>query len=227
MDLPPELRVMIWKYLLVLDQDQIEIRSYPPYGFSSSTAKSREFRQKRVIAVLRTSSVIYYETMPIFYHYNTLYFRYGRDFEKFVKHHNPKSRQFITSIRLDLIGSTPKALVLCEQLRYLQLDMYEGDPELEQLHERHWAGSSGMKDLAKLRGLISVKVLEFREDIEEDELIYSIDLQEYRRRFTASKVSKQPKVLHTKPPVRPVARKQALATRRQPERAVKGKRTNP
>lgn len=124
---PLEVGEIIWSHLLVLNEDEIEI--CPPRSRDDS-AESEQFRQMHVIAVLRVSKIIYQETMPTFYRCNTHFFEYSHYLEHFLKRCNPKSRQLIGSIHLEFVGSNPaqafKALLLCEQLRHLQLDTCGG-----------------------------------------------------------------------------------------------------
>lgn len=225
MDLPCELRMMIWDHLLVLNGDQIELCFHGPEACS---ARSKQFRTKHVIAILQTSRIIYQETMLTFYRYNTLYFKYSSNLEYFLKYVNPKCLQFIGSIRVKFVGANPiqtfKVLLLCEQLRHLQLDTYGGVFDGKEWHERHSVRSRGMKKLLKLRGLISVKVTRFAD--EEDELTSPTDLREYETLCTALEVLKQPKALQVQLPICPDASKSTLVKRRQPKKVVKGKRNS-
>lgn len=74
-----------------------------------------------------------------------------------------------------------------------------------------------MKDLLKVRGLISVNVTRLADG--DEELDYSVDLQEYETLCTALEVLEQLKVLQAQPPTRSVAIKSTLVkggkTRRQ------------
>lgn len=195
MDLPLELRTMIWNYVLVLNEDQIEIS--PPCKFKKGSAESEPIRRNHVLAILRTSRIIYQETMQTFYRHNTFYFSFSHYLEEFLNYGNPKSRQFIRSIRLQVVVWNPvqafKTLLQCEQLRHLQLCTYGGESEGKKWHERHSVRSSGMEELLKLRGLMSVKVSRFA--TRKAELHDPTDLLEYGRLRTALEVLKQPKLL--------------------------------
>lgn len=223
MDLPFELRMMIWDHLLVLNGDQIELC---PHGPEACSARSKQFRKKHVIAILRTSRIIYQETMLTFYRYNTLYFKYSCDLEYFLKFENSKCLQFIGSIRVKFVGANPvqafKVLLLCEKLRHLQLDTYGGVLDGKEWHERHPVRSRRMRELLKLRGLRSVKVTRFAD--EEDELTSPTNLREYETLCTTLEILKQPKVIQTQLPICPDASKSTLIKRRQSMEAVKGKR---
>lgn len=75
---------------------------------------------------------------------------------------------------MQIVGPNPinpfKAFLLCEQLRHLQRDMYGSRLDGKDWHQRHSVRFSGMRDLSKLRGLLSLTVTRFAD--EEEELEY-------------------------------------------------------
>lgn len=95
MHLPPEVRTMIWNYVLVLNGDQIEMCPHHRLAGGAElerfrqnrhadTAESERVRPKNFMAIIRTSRRISQETMPIFYRYNTFYFGFGIHLVHFV-----------------------------------------------------------------------------------------------------------------------------------------------
>ena len=199
MGLPPELRREIFKHHLVSP------RALHVTSCNESRPQGYQNRRNHIssLTLLLTSKSVYNEAMPLFYLDNTLHFE-GYKFQpfkcliNFLDSLSQDRRQYITSISLVYQGmSSPHAFRLlagCERLRHISLKV--GNFTLRGQPRTDWklVKAQGMKDLIKLRGLQTVKIIHNPYYPVVDKQKWETQLEAMR---AALQVLKHPKSIHS------------------------------
>ena len=178
MDLPLELRCMIFRELLVMPgpvfikyvyrEGQVGVYARParvapgpPKGFWYEELNgSNLIRQSSLLSIFSASKTIYRETVPLYFGCNHFDFVDLDRMEQFLNQVGAEYRWQIASISVRYYGKAParavKRLRECVGLRVLRLDITSysfgrGDPNTP-----HETPLLAMKDLLRIRGLDSI-----------------------------------------------------------------------
>ncbi len=170
MRLPPEIRNMVYKELLVMPA-MIAIGIGWSEGRSIIVEKVRleddeesdfEIDQKATRKLLHTSKTIYQEASHFYWGSNHLYFEDLDMLTEYLQRLRPDFRRLITHVTVRYIGRAParamKALSGCISLRKLTLDISFMTIYQTRITSAGLMTLTGMNDLLKLRGLEKVNL---------------------------------------------------------------------
>ena len=186
MDLPTEVRRMIFKELLVMNRSILLLRDmiveskgqveYVPRPRAFIHTEPEKFPPHRTIDeanmviqrdflnIFTANVALYRETAPVYFGLNTFYFQTLDLFDWFIGKIGAEKRWMLARVRISHIGNTLaraiKSLNSCLRLRELTLDL---EPtSAAPTHKYNPAPAQlqlwGMKDLLKLRGLTKLKL---------------------------------------------------------------------
>lgn len=161
MRLPPELRNMVYKELLVQPgMICIQFRGCPP-GESVQRADGRGSDHcidvKALRQLLWTSKTIYQEAAPFYFGSNHFRFQCLGTLTKCLQRLRPDSRRLLRRITVSFSNSTParamKLLGTCVSLSELTLEMCLGTAWSSRRKQDGRMQFNGLNDLLKIRGL--------------------------------------------------------------------------
>lgn len=184
MDLPLEVRTMIFKELLVMpgpvlfkrfvvaegnellsrasplamvNQRPSEDGQYPSHKFRESNI----IWQKSLVKIFLASKAIYRETVPLYFRNNVFNFDKLDFFESFVTRIGSECRRQLARLKLEFYGNASaraiKRLVDCVGLRELKLTIYSSSAAYHDRNASYAPVLYGMKDLLKVRGLTKLE----------------------------------------------------------------------
>ena len=188
MDLPLEVRTMIFKELLVMpgpilfknyvhsvqaERDKASLRAMPilmiyPRPFSGAQmsdiniVESNFIWQGPLLGVFLASKSIYRETVPIYFGTNFFSFESLSRFEDFVSKIGPECRWQLARLKIGYCGKAPtraiKRLVDCVGLRELELKIHSYSIAFLGDVFPYAPRLHGIKELLKVRGLTKLEV---------------------------------------------------------------------
>lgn len=196
MDLPLEVRTMVFKEFLVMPGPILSRReayfegkyqTIPPFaklpwfkfeqrgwwgsGSCEEINESSIIRQSDLLNIFSASKTIYRETVPLYFGCNTFEFRQLDDFEKFVTKIGAEYRWQLARVSIHRYrGRAParavKHLVTCVGLRELTLNMDGYSIATFSNVPPYNFNLYGMKDLLRIRGLTNLQVISQEADHE-------------------------------------------------------------
>lgn len=153
MRLPPEIRRMVYKEILVMPEEICDGVWVPHRGHDPKT-------QPRVRQFLLTSKATYFESMPIYFGLNIFHFHMMSSMEDFLKRTAVDHRRCIRRVSFDFYGAAParslKLLRECVSLQYLHVKAG--------IFSTHWGKhgrlmeAHGVNNLLKIRGIRKLEI---------------------------------------------------------------------
>lgn len=180
MDLPLEVRIMIFKELLVMpgpvmfrryvkaERDEADLPAIPipiinPQPFAGGQISylkidtSKVILQEPLLRVFLASKTIYRETVPIYFGINVFSFETLQFFEDFVSKLGPECRWQLARLKIRYFGKAParaiKRLLDCVGLRELELELFSYSADSYEDIAPYAPLLYGVKDLLRVRGL--------------------------------------------------------------------------
>ncbi|KAL8924498.1 MAG: hypothetical protein Q9172_002663 [Xanthocarpia lactea] len=166
MELPPEIRTMVYEEVLVASPS-ISIISQRSAAFMGYTAPRRvlyilDDSARTGCQLLRASKALYHEAMPIFYGRNTFDFGDLDALDGFLKKISIQQRRMITSVALRIRGTTPaksiRLLQGCVSLRRLEVKVIMGTLDGYDLNRLGQPRAAGIRSLLEIRGINELDV---------------------------------------------------------------------
>lgn len=126
MKLPPEVRNMIYKEVLVASKDihmQVAWYSYPRSAYDG--LRTMNHSPRRTCRLLRISKAVYYEAFPIYFGCNTFYCDGVEALGEFLSKLKKEYRRNIRSLSFHFVGNSPaksiRLLQGCVSLKSLEI----------------------------------------------------------------------------------------------------------
>lgn len=176
MALPPEIRMMVYKEILIMDgqiflndcgsRPKASVKSYEPHGIKGSSYRKYDdinppVDQPSLLEFFTVSRAIYQESCHIYFRHNTFYFDSTKVLAEFLSCIGPDYRRSLHTIKLRFTRKTPakamKLLAQCVNLRHLTIFI---DGETTQWGSTHLMKIPGKNDLLKIRGINNIELKE-------------------------------------------------------------------
>lgn len=164
MKLPPEVRNMIYKEVLVPPKDihiQVAWCSYARTAYDG--LRTINHSPRRTCRLLRVSKAVYYEAFPIYFGCNTFYCDGVEALGEFLSKLKKDYRRNVRSLSFHFVGNSPaksiKLLQGCVSLKSLEIGVtlrMLDDYGLRKPESLKWL--PGLNDLMKVRGIQELKV---------------------------------------------------------------------